>query len=443
MQLEYGLYQQQTQKLIMTPELRQAITILQFSAIELNEYLQTEIVENPVFEIDAKEQARYDFLYNNYQRSRVVNYNQEDEWSIWDTIASPKATLEEFLLEQIRFLSLEKQQNDVVKFLAGSLDESGYLSIPLAEVAKRFGISEQEAADSLEILQTLDPVGVGAQNLQENLLIQLQRLEHVDPHAIEVVNNYLKDLAEHRFMKIAQEMKITVQEVQQIFDFIKTLNPKPAMGYPNAPAKYILPDVTIELLEGEIVVIVNDALVPRLKINSHYHQYVQNHKKDDKTTQYILEKFNAAKWLIKSIDQRRNTLYKVTSAIVQHQINFFATNQLKPLTLRTIADEIGVHESTVSRAVNQKYVQTPLGIFELKYFFTTGLATSDGSTTSAENVKKALVDLINEENKKKPLSDEKITKILNQRGIEISRRTIAKYREELGILSSSGRKRYD
>jgi len=231
MQLGYGLYQQQTQKLIMTPELRQAITMLQYSAIELTEYLRQEIVENPVFEIEEKEFERYDFLYNNYRKSSVNYHNSDEEWSIWDTIASPKATLEEFLLEQARFMSLPKEKLNVLTFLIGSLGESGYLKISLTEVSNRFNMEVSQVEELLKILQTFEPIGVGARDLKEFLLIQLQNSKPVDHLALEIVKNHLKDFGEHKFIKIAQELKVTVVEVQQVFDYIKTLNPKPAFNF--------------------------------------------------------------------------------------------------------------------------------------------------------------------------------------------------------------------
>ncbi len=441
MQLGYGLYQQQTQKLIMTTELRQAITILQYSAIELTEYLHNEIVENPVFDIDEKEFERYDFLYRNYRKAQPVYQSSDDNWSIWDTIATPQATLEEHLLEQARFLSLNKEKLNIIKYLIGCIDDSGYLSVPIDEVTNKFGTDESEIEDVLMILQSFDPIGVGSRDLKELLLIQLKNDEPIDSLAIEIVQNYLKELGEHKFVKIAQKLKVNVQEVQQVFDLLKTLKPKPAMNFQSSSPKYIVPDVIVEVVDGEYVVIVNDTLVPRLRINHHYHQYMQSNKNDE-TAKYIMDKFSSAKWLIKSIEQRRNTLYKVTSAIMKYQDMFFQNQLLNPLTLKQIAEEVGVHESTVSRAINQKYVQTPLGIFELKYFFSTGLTTSSGDVTSSENVKKTLQELIENENKKKPLSDQKITKLLNEMGIQISRRTVAKYRDELGILSSSSRKRF-
>lgn len=441
MQQGYGLFQQQTQKLIMTPELRQAITILQYSSLELTEFIHREIVDNPVFDIDEKEFARYDFLYNNNIRHKSNSYS-DDDFNIWDTIPTREATLEDTLLEQARFLSLDKERYEILKYLIGSLNDDGYLNIDLAEVAKKFAISTEQIEQELIILQSFEPVGVGARNLRENILIQLNRMDPIDSIAIEIVSDYLKELGERKFVKIAQELRITVNEVQQVFDLIKTLNPKPATEFNTDNLKYIVPDVYVEEVEDKYIVIVNDSVVPRLMINSYYHQYVQSHK-DDETAKYIMEKFNSAKWLIKSIDSRKNTIFKVTTAIIEKQERFFKSNILNPLTLKEIAEDVGVHESTVSRTINQKYVQTPLGIFELKFFFSSGISTSDGNSTSSENVKKKLRDLIENEDKRKPLSDQKLTELLNNEGINISRRTVAKYRDELAILPSSSRKRFD
>jgi len=443
MQIGQGLYQQQVQKLIMTPELRQAITVLQYSATELMDYLHQEIIDNPVFEINEKDFEKYDVLYNSYFKTKKINYTSDDNWSIWDTIAMPEGSLEDFLLEQVRFLDISKEVLAILKYLVGCLDDSGYLNIALEEIADELKVNKNEVEGALAILQSLEPIGVGARSLQENLLIQLARLESVDTLALEIVKNYLKELGERKFNKIAQHLKISTLEVQQVFDFIKTLNPKPAMDFnsSNNP-KYIIPDVLIQLEEGELVIIINDKIIPKLRINPEYHQYVQG-SKGDETSRYLNDKINSAKWLVKSIEQRRNTIYKVTKAIFNHQETFFKDQRLKPLTLREIAEEVGVHESTVSRAINQKYAQTPAGTFELKYFFTTGITTVNGADISTENVKKEIVQQVEQENKSKPLSDQKLTDILNKKGINISRRTVAKYRDELGILSSSSRKRYD
>ncbi|OEF99693.1 RNA polymerase sigma-54 factor [Vulcanibacillus modesticaldus] len=443
MEMNYGLFQQQTQKLFMTKELRQAITLLQYPTIELTEFLYEEIVNNPVFEIDDKELARYEYFYRNQYKSRSIKYSSEEDFNIWEKISVHEISLEEHLLEQARFLSLRKKDYEILKFLIGSLDESGYLKVPLDEVGKRFQISVADVNRVLRILQSLEPKGIGARDLKESLLLQLKAIDPIDYQAIEIVEHHLSDLAERKFTKIAKKLQITTQEVQLLFDFIRTLSPKPAMGFNGGELpRYIIPDVILEFVDDEFVVIVNDAMLPRLKINPYYRQYLLNNPKGDQTSKYIIEKFHSAEWLIKSIEQRRNTLYKVTNAIIKHQVSFFKNHSLKPLKLREIADEIGMHESTVSRAVNQKYLQTPLGIFELKYFFSTGLSTSDGDVTSSENVKKLLQEIIDNEDKRKPLSDQKIANLLNKKGINISRRTIAKYRDELGILSSSARKRY-
>lgn len=443
MQLGQGLYQQQVQKLIMTPELRQAITVLQYSATELMDYLHQEIIDNPVFEINEKNFEKYETFYNSYFKGIKTNYISDESWSIWDTIATPSGTLEDFLLEQARFLDLNKEVFDILKYLVGCLDDYGYLTISLEEIAEELKVSISKVEEALTILHSLEPVGVGARSLQENLLIQLARLESVDTLAVEIVKNHLKELGERKFNKIAQQFKISVHEVQQIFDFIKTLNPKPTVDFNNINnPKYIIPDVLIQIEEGEFVVLINEKITPKLKINKDYQQYIQIPNSDE-ISKYLSDKLNSANWLIKSIEQRKNTIYKVTKAIFKHQSTFIKDQRLKPLTLKEIAKDVGVHESTVSRAINQKYVQTPAGTFELKYFFTTGITTSDGLDISSENVKQEILQQIEIENKRKPLSDQKLTDILNKKGINISRRTVAKYRDELGIQSSSGRRRYD
>jgi len=445
MQLGFGLHQQQTQKLVMTPALRQAITILQYPAIELTEYLHQQMIDNPVLDLDEKELERFDYLYRNMQSYSASNnhYNEDQERNIWDTILHEVHTLEDYLNEQVSDLTIEAKERRNLQYLIGCLDEAGYLTISIEEAAH---CSKQEISDmqqALSLLHSLEPVGVGATNLRECLLLQLQQMEAVDEKAVFVVMNFLEELATKNFAKIAEQMNISTVEVQQIADFIATLNPKPAAGFGNGPAKYIYPDVMVDKVDGEWIVIVNDKLVPRLNINNYYHQYLMTTEKLDETTKYIKEKWNAAIWLVKSIEQRKQTLYKVTNAIIEHQKDFFESRKLKPLTLKQIADDAEVHESTVSRSINQKYVQTPLGIFELKYFFSSGLSTKDGNSTSVENVKKRIKQLVEQENKQKPLSDQKLSVNLQKEGIEISRRTVAKYREELNIASSAKRKRYD
>jgi len=444
MKIEYGLYQQQTQKLMMTPELRQAIMILQYPAIELMEYIQEQMVENPVLDIDEKEWERYRYLYQNSRQIHSPSNHNDEERSVWDTIASPEENLEEYLLQQARLLKLDQKDFQIIKFLIGNLDEMGYFTLPLEEVTQWLHVTSNEVEEKRKLLQSFDPFGIGSKNLKEFLLLQLRQMDPVDQMAIEVVEQYLQELSEKKFAKIAQRVKITAGEVEQIADLLKTLKPRPAAGYEKIDTRYILPDIFVEEVEGEYIVIVNDTLVPRLRMNSYYTQVVeQRRNQDENAVKFVMEKMNQATWLMKSIERRRETLYKVTREIVNFQKDFFTTSQLKPLTLKDVSEKTGIHESTVSRAIANKYMQTPKGTFEMKSFFTHGFVSKTGKVTSVNEIKKHLLEIVEREDKKKPFSDQKLVEILTQMGIEISRRTITKYREELGIYSSSKRKRYN
>jgi RNA polymerase sigma-54 factor len=260
-----------------------------------------------------------------------------------------------------------------------------------------------------------------------------------------VVRRYLSEIGENKFNIIARELSISPKEAQSIGDIIKGLEPKPGRGFAdNGDIKYIMPDVVIEKVSGHYMVIVNERSSPRLTINSYYRDILKNGSKDEETKDYIKKKLDSAAWLIKSIEQRRTTIYNVVNAIVSLQEDFLdkGIDYLKPLTLKEVAEDIGVHESTVSRAISGKYVQTPRGLFPLKFFFTRGLDAAYGDNVSSESIKKSIRDIVNSEDAAKPLSDQKITDILNREGISISRRTVAKYREEMGILPTSKRKRY-
>ncbi|TCS81771.1 RNA polymerase factor sigma-54 [Tepidibacillus fermentans] len=443
MQMDYGLYQQQTQKLMMTPELRQAITILQYPAIELMEYIQEQIIENPVLDIDEREWERYRYLYQNSRGIPSVAHSNDEGRNIWDTIASPEDNLEEYLLQQGRLLNLDAKKLQILAFLIGNLDELGYFTMSLREVAEILKVQEEEVEQMLTLLKSFDPIGIGSRDLREFLLIQLKQMEPYDEKAIQVVEHHLTDLGEKKFTKIARKMKISPEEVQQIADLIKTLKPKPVFGFEKGQTRYILPDIFVEEVEGEWIIIVNDTLVPRLRMNPYYSKFIEDRQMNVEAVKFVMDKWNQATWLIKSIERRRDTLYRVTREIIEVQKDFFTTHRLKPLTLKDIAEKTGIHESTVSRAIANKYVQTPKGTFELKFFFTHGITAKNGEFTSVNEVKRQLQELIENEDKRKPYSDQKLTELLNQKGVEISRRTVAKYREELEIPSSAKRKRYN
>jgi RNA polymerase sigma-54 factor len=469
MQMGFGLYQQQTLKLVMTPELRQAITILQYSAVDLLEFLHQQANENPVLDLSEKQKEmlygeaekkidsdkRIDIDRDEYIKARATGdetyYSRgsssagTSEYDPLDFVASGGVTLESHLLEQVAMLKhLTQIELRIVKYLIGNLNESGYLVISIEEVSEILGVKVQEAEEILWLLQSLDPVGVGARTLSECLLLQIKEAPEENVLAAAVVEDHLEDLGAKRYQKIAASLKITVQEVQQIGDYVRTLNPRPAAIFTKGTPRYITPDVTVEKVQGEYIVIVNDGTTPNLSINRFYQQMLQKDEQDP-AYRYIQDKLHSALWLIKSIEQRRMTLYKVTQAIVEEQKAFFerGITGLKPMTLRDIAEKVGMHESTISRATSNKYVQTPRGLFELKYFFATGLSRVDGGEASSVlTIKEKIKSMVEKEEKKKPLSDQKITEALVKEGIDISRRTVAKYREELNIDSSSKRKRF-
>lgn len=455
----FGLYQEQSMKLVMTPELRQAITILQFSALDLIEYINQQLNENPVIEpldmefspkVEHKAEATpSDMDWAEYIRARAQGdysvpsvRSSESEYNPLDWVVRIDVSLEKHLKEQISFMKgLSPEVRRIAEYMIGNLDEKGYLELALEQIAQTLKADLDEVEQALFVVQGLEPRGVGARDLKECLVIQLEYAGLKDSLAFAIVDRYLSELADGKISKIAAELQVTPQEIQKAADVIRTLDPRPGIHYHRDEPKYIIPDVTVEKVEGEYIILVNDSTTPRLSISSYYERLL---KEDGQAKKYIHDKMNSAMWLIKSIEQRRMTIYKVTEAIVKEQKDFFekGIGSLKPMTLKEIAEIVDLHESTISRATNNKYVQTPRGVFELKYFFSSGLSTSSGEATSSESVKAKLKELVDQEDRKKPLSDQRLCELLNQEGISISRRTVAKYREEMGILSSAKRKRY-
>ncbi|MFF2532533.1 RNA polymerase factor sigma-54 [Brevibacillus sp. NPDC058079] len=457
MNMGLGLFQEQTLKLVMTPELRQAITILQYSAIDLISYLQDQANENPVFDLEVagevasakaeKPAPEIDWkeIVGNRATGEYPSSKNESTYNPLDYVQQGAETLYEHLERQLGYVkgfsSLQKQ---IALFLIGNLDEKGYLEITLEEASARLGAEMLEIEDVLSVLQHFDPVGVASRSLEECLLLQLGHLALDDEKIVQVVRNHLQDLADNRYQRIADKIGCTPQEVQAMADLIRTLNPRPGAAFSTVETRYVIPDVTVEKVGNDYVVLVNDVAAPRLKINSFYEKMLSQQKSQDEAKQFIHDKLNAAMWLAKSLEQRRLTLMRVTQAILDMQREFFdrGIHYLKPMTQKEIAERVSLHESTISRATSNKYVQTPRGIFELKYFFTSALSTSSGEATSSESVKRRIKALIEQEDRKSPLSDQKLGEMLLTEGIEISRRTVAKYREEMLIPSSAKRKRF-
>lgn len=460
MNMGFGLFQEQTLKLVMTPELRQAITILQYSTVDLISYLQEQANENPVIELQeisaAVEMANAkaerpapeidwkELVSNRATGDYSVNKN-ENTYNPLDHVHKSSSTLYEHLERQLGYVKrLTPSQRKIALFLIGNLDEKGYLEISLEEASERLGVTIEEAEDVLTVIQHFDPVGVGARSLSECLLLQLQHKGLDDEKIVQIVTTHLEDLANHRFQRIADKLDCSIQDVQEMADLVRTLNPRPGAAYHHGETRYVIPDVTVEKVAGEYIVLVNDITAPRLTISSFYEKMLKEQKSQDEARQFIHDKLNAALWLAKSLEQRRLTLMRVTQAIVELQRDFFehGIHYLKPMTQKEIAERVSLHESTISRATSNKYVQTPRGIFELKYFFTSALSTASGEATSSESVKRQIKAIIEREDRKHPLSDQVIAEMLAKEGIEISRRTVAKYREEMMIPSSAKRKRF-
>ena len=445
-----------SQHLAMTMQLQQAIEILQLSAQELCATVEKEYLENPVLEMDypsgrrelyeqggpahAGVRALADYLDGGGKQPAY--FTDEDEHQ-FDAPAPLHATLEEELLEQVNFTFNENEsERAVATFLVGSLDSRGYLTLPVAEVARAMACSEAEVLRILAVIQGFEPAGVGARDLAECLRLQAQRQGIYDGLVAAIIDRHLDAVAAHRLKEIAAAEHVRPAEVQMAVDIVRRLNPKPGSAYGAADSAYITPDVIIRKGEKGYEVEVEEAGVPQLHISALYRQ---SDTFDKATQKYIAGRLRAAAWLINSIEQRRTTIRCVVEEIVRRQTAYFEKGPafLEPMTMKEVADTIGVHESTVSRAVANKYAELPTGVIALRSFFTARSARTDtGEDVAAAKAKSAIERFIKGEDPKKPLSDQKLCTLLKAKGIALSRRTVMKYREQLGYDSSVKRKRY-
>lgn len=459
--METRLKMEQQQKLIMTPQLRQAIAVLQLSAAELTELIEHEMLENPVLEVDEPKIAEtsdteeavniadtsdmaewLEYLDDGFANTRGTLTRDEQTYQP-EIVARDEETLEEFLLGQWEEISMNRISEAIGRYLIGCIDENGYLAVSLDEIAAKFTAPLETAAEVLEVVQTLDPAGVGARDLKECLQLQLRRCSHAECRRAElIVADYLDAVAQGRYKKIAEQLKCSLAEVQAAIDLIRSLNPKPGSIFAGEQSAYVIPDITVEKRNGEFVIYVNEDRVPSITVNPYYRQLAR--RADDEVQRFIEGRIQAAVGLIRSIEQRRRTLHNVMAAIVELQRDFFEYGQryLRPLNMKMVADRAGIHESTVSRVTANKYAATPQGVVGLRTFFSAGIAAAGGEDVAAVGVKQQIHKLIAEENSQSPLSDQALTDILNQAGIGVSRRTVAKYREELGIPASGKRRRY-
>jgi len=471
MRMEMGLQQRLELKMKLAPQIIQSIEILQLPTLELQQRIKQELVENPVLEeielktdslesepaeeaaaepTSVEELADYEQRqWQDYADTRpAASYGERDKkHEAMQNTAARQMSLQDFLFNQFSLLDITPEQRLIGENIIYNIDDSGYLQSNLYEIAAASGTpSHEEVENVLKMVQTLEPPGVAARDVKECLLLQLSEPEE-HPLVKELIEHHLEDIHMNRFPKIMKETHASAEEIQASLEYIKThLNARPGGIFSEEPPQYITPDIIVEPNEdSEYEVRLEDDHLPQLYISPLYQQMLSDTNTPENTKEFIRRKLQAARWLIESIEQRRNTLKKITSEIVKVQKSFFEQGiiGLRPLKMRTIATATGVHVSTVSRAISEKYMQTPRGIFPLKFFFSGGMQnTEQGNMTSRKSVKQRLLDLIELEDKTNPFSDDEIADKLQAEGLDIARRTITKYRKAMRIPSSRRRKSY-
>ncbi|MHC1720294.1 MAG: RNA polymerase factor sigma-54 [Clostridiaceae bacterium] len=452
--MEYNLNLSQEQKLIMTQEMQLSVKILQMTAFELQEYIENELEENPILEdkgemFNTELKDKLDFTeiakQLEYNPSGPKEYSRDNEQVSPFNFISESKSLKEYLFEQVSDLSESDICKSICNYIVENLDSKGYLDVSSDIIARELRIENEMADHALKLVQSLDPAGIAARDLKECLKIQVDRKGLGNENIYRIIDEHLELLAENKFNIIARELKIDVLKAQEYGDIIRSLQPKPSSGfYTGEQVKYIIPDAYIKRIDTEYYIIMNDELGPKLTISSLYQKILKSGS-DKETIEYIKNKLNNAVFLIKSIEHRKTTIYKVLEKIIEIQKEYFdlGKEHLRPMTLREIADSLEIHESTVSRAIRDKYILTDRGTIKIKDLFTTGISSSSGGEDVSTNIiKNEIAKLIEGEDKKIPLSDQHIADILLKSGMNISRRTVAKYREEMGIKSSKGRKRF-
>ena len=471
---------QQTQNLalqqILSPQLQQSLLILQTPLLELRNLVQQEMETNPVLE-ELPDQPGSD-EHSEAESSADDNFNDEfeklasldEEWRdymaqsasyssdgrgssreaqdkrqfLFDSIPVQE-TLQQNLVGQLNQSVLSADDRKAAELIIGNIDDNGFLQSTPEEMALNSGIPQEDFEKMLALIQSFYPAGVGARDLRECLLLQLQRQGKENTLEHKIVSQHMEDLGRRRFPEIARRMGISVEDVQKAGDNIARLNPRPGQVFAAAPQNYVLPDVMVEKVDGEYQIVLNNEQIPHLRISNLYKDIIASGTaQSGEVKNYVRDKIRSGKFLIRSIHQRQQTILNIAQQIVSRQQDFLdhGPSHLKPMTMGEVADAVGVHETTVSRAVSGKYMATPQGVFEMKYFFTSGYQTATGDSLSNVSVKEAVLDLVKHESGSSPLSDHEIVEILSERGIPIARRTVAKYRDELNILPSYMRRKY-
>ncbi|NDY41729.1 RNA polymerase factor sigma-54 [Dissulfurirhabdus thermomarina] len=472
-----------SQQLVMTPQLQQAIKLLQLSRVELIETINQELAANPVLEegtdeetapgeagaetpTDADEapipalssteseqtpwedKALQEVDWREYWedgRSALPAYSfEEKEAPNYEAFVATSPDLADHLLWQLQMSNLDDRQRQIACHVIGNLDPSGYLKATVEEIAKAAGASPEEVEAVLAVVQSFDPAGVAARDLRECLLLQIEQLGITDPLVRELVTHHLHHIERHNYQAMAKATGRSMEEIAAAIDVITGLEPRPGRPFSDENTHYIVPDIYVYKVDDDYVVVLNDEGLPRLRVSRFYRSALARGETPEQAKEFIQGKLKSALWLIRSIHQRQKTIYKVTKSIVRFQRDFLDKGiaHLKPLILRDVAEDVGMHESTISRVTTNKYVHTPQGIFELKFFFSSGLRRGDGGgDVATQSVKDRIRRLVQSEDPAHPYSDQQIVEILAKDNIRIARRTVAKYRDLLGILPSSRRKR--
>jgi RNA polymerase sigma-54 factor len=460
-----------SQQLVMTPQLQQAIKLLQLSRLELSDLITQEINENPVLdetlapEAEQKDESPAgsdelqsteeqplpadDFDWRDYVDRSVApsggTYFDGEERDDYTPVITGKTSFADHLLWQLHMHRLSDTEMEVGEYIIGNLDKDGYLLLTPEEIAADLGVSLELVEDVRKKIIKFDPVGVASRDLTECLLAQADLLPCDSTLIKDILATCMKELERKKYQVIARNLKASLKDVLDACAVIANMEPRPGRSFNDNETQYITPDIYVYKNGDDYLVMLNEDGQPKLRINSFYKNILAgNTVSSDKTKEYIQDKLRSAVWLIKSVYHRQSTIVNVMKSIIKFQRDFFdhGVGNLKPLVLRDVAEDIGMHESNVSRITTNKYVLTPHGIFELKYFFNSGLPSDDGDAIASESVKNMIKDLIGGEDARKPYSDQEIVKVLKGRGINIARRTVTKYREMVGLLSSSKRKRH-
>ena len=456
---------------LLAPQLQQSLLILQAPLLDLRNLVQQEMETNPVLEELPNELTPEE--RNGAESSADDNFKEEfeklatldEEWRdymaqsgsysgpsqeakdkrqfFFDSIATQE-TLQQHLMGQLNQTPLNADDRKAAELIIGNIDDNGFLQSTPEEMALNSGIPKEDFERMLALIQSFYPSGVGGRDLRECLLIQLRREGKGSSLEYKIISEHMEDLGKRRLPEIARRMNISVEEVQKCANNIARLNPRPGQVFAAAPQNYVLPDVTVEEMNGDYQVVLNNEQIPHLRISNIYKDIIAQGDNSSEVKDYIRDKIRSGIFLIRSIHQRQQTISNIAQQIVSRQRDFLehGPSHLKPMTMAEVAEVVGVHETTVSRAVSGKYMATPQGVFEMKYFFTGGYQTATGESLSNISVKQAILDLVKHESGSAPLSDHEIVEILSERGIPIARRTVAKYRSELNILPSHMRRKY-